>query len=146
MLPTGVPVHHAEVTGIIDASQRLDPKPLLGAGMADGTIVERIPRPPGSPHLVERPARMLSGCEIRVNATPCPMCMSAICWARIDRLYFTASLEDTSGIGFGDAFQYEDFALPRAERKGMEATPNFERDLGLEAFRAWMAQADPHSS
>lgn len=144
VLLTGVPVYHAEVTAIIDASQRLNPKTLLGAGTEDETILERIPRPEGSPDLVEQRAKMLAGCEIYVNAAPCPMCMSAIYWARIDRLYFAASLEDTSSIGFSDAFQYEDFALPWEERKGIKATPNFERELGLEAYRAWMAQDDPH--
>jgi len=144
VLLTGVPVYHAEVTAIIDAAQRLNPKTLLGAGSEEGTLLERIPRPPGSPDLVEQRAKMLAGCEIYVNAAPCPMCMSAIYWARIDQLYFAASLEDTSSIGFSDAFQYEDFALPWAERKGIRATPNFERELGLEAYRAWMAQDDPH--
>ncbi len=80
VLLTGVPVYHAEITAIIDASQRLNPKPLLGAGVEDGTLLERIPRPPGSPDLVEQRARMLAGCEIYVNAAPCPMCMSAIYW------------------------------------------------------------------
>ena len=144
VLLTGVPVYHAEVTAIIDASQRLNPKALLGAGTEDGTILQRIPRPPGSPDLVEQRAKMLAGCEIYVNAAPCPMCMSAIYWARIDQLFFAASLEDTSSIGFSDAFQYEDFALPWEQRKGIKATPNFERELGLEAYRAWMAQSDPH--
>jgi len=144
VLLTGVPVYHAEVTAIIDAAQRLNPKAMLGAGTEAGTLLERIPRPPGSPDLVEQRAKMLAGCEIYVNAAPCPMCMSAIYWARIDQLYFAASLEDTSSIGFSDAFQYEDFALPWAERKGIKATPNFERELGLEAYRAWMDQADPH--
>ena len=53
-------------------------------------------------------ARMLKGCEIYINGAPCPMCMSAIYWSRIDRVYFAASLKDTSTIGFDDAFQYED--------------------------------------
>lgn len=144
VLLTGVPVYHAEVTAIIDASQRLNPKALLGAGTEAGTLLERIPRPPGSPDLVAQRAKMLAGCEIYVNAAPCPMCMSAIYWARIDSLYFAASLADTSSIGFSDAFQYEDFALPWEERKGIKATPNFERELGLEAYSAWMAQSDPH--
>lgn len=144
VLLTGVPVYHAEITAIIDASQRLNPKPLLGAGTEDGTLLQRIPRPLGSPDLVEQRARMLAGCEIYVNVAPCPMCMSAIYWARIDHLYFAASLEDTSSIGFSDAFQYEDFALPWEQRKGIKATPNFERELGLESYRAWMAQGDPH--
>ncbi|WP_265416043.1 deaminase [Orrella marina] len=49
VLLTGVPVYHAEVTAIIDASQRLNPKALLGAGTEEGTLLERIPPPPGHP-------------------------------------------------------------------------------------------------
>ena len=45
------------------------------------------------------------------------MCMSAICWAWIDRVYFGTRLEDTSKIGFDDAFQYIDFRLPWEQRK-----------------------------
>ena len=71
-----------------------------------------IPREAGSPDLVPMRARMLKGCDIYVNGAPCPMCMSAIYWSRIDHVYFGASLKDTSVIGFDDAFQYEDFTKP----------------------------------
>ena len=54
---------------------------------------------------------MLKGCDI-YNRAPCPMCTSAIYWSRIDHLYFSASLEDTSHIRFSDEFQYQDFTLP----------------------------------
>jgi tRNA(Arg) A34 adenosine deaminase TadA len=86
---------------------------------------------------------MLKGCEIYVNAAPCPMCMSAIYWARIDRVTFAASLEDARRIGFDDAFQYEEFARPWGER-GIAVTAGFERDVGLRAFDAWMNKADRH--
>ena len=59
---------------------------------------------------------MLKGCEIYINGAPCPMCMSAIYWSRIDRVYFAASLTDTNKIGFSDAFQYEDFNKPWSKR------------------------------
>src|SRR5215510_4530255 len=131
VLLTGCPVFHAEITAIIDASSRLNPKALLGSDYHAGTILEMIARPPGSPDLVPQRARMLKGCEIYINGAPCPMCMSAIYWSRIDHLYFGASLEDTNHIGFSDAFQYEDFALPWEKRRGIKVTPNFERDAGL---------------
>jgi guanine deaminase len=144
VLLTGCPVFHAEITAIIDASDRLNPKGLLGTDYGAGTILEMIARPAGSPDLVPERARMLKGCEIYINGAPCPMCMSAIYWSRIDRLYFAASLEDTSHIGFSDAFQYEDFKLPWEQRKGIAATPNFERDTGLQAYRAWENKEDRH--
>ncbi len=92
VLLTGCPVYHAEVTAIIDASARLNPKGLLGSEYGAGTMLEMIARPPGSPDLVTERAKMLKGCEIYINGAPCPMCMSAIYWSRIDRLYFGASL------------------------------------------------------
>jgi guanine deaminase len=144
VLLTGCPVYHAEVTAIIDASSRLNPKALLGSDYGAGTMLEMIPRPPGSPDLVPERARMLKGCELYVNGAPCPMCMSAIYWSRIDHLYFGVSLEDTARIGFSDAFQYEDFKLPWEERKGIAVTPNFERDIALAAHRAWENKPDRH--
>lgn len=144
VLLTGCPVYHAEIGAIIDASSRLSPKALMGSESPAGTMLEMIPRPAGSPDLVEQRARMLKGCEIYVNGAPCPMCMSAIYWARIDHLYFGASLEDTSHIGFSDAFQYEDFVRPWDRRRGIAVTPNFEREVGLTAYRAWQNKKDRH--
>jgi guanine deaminase len=144
VLLTGCPVYHAEITAIIDASHRLNPKALLGSDYGAGTMLEMIPRPPGSPDLVPERARMLKGCEIYVNGAPCPMCMSAIYWSRIDQLYFGNSLEDTNKIGFSDAFQYEDFKLPWEQRTGIKATPGFERDTTLKSFQAWTNKKDRH--
>ena len=143
VLLTGCPVYHAEITAIMDACQRLNPKALLGGGPGVGTLLELIPREPGSIDPVPERARMLKGCEIYVNGSPCPMCMSAIYWARIDHLYFGAGLEDARRIGFDDAFQYEDFARPCPERR-IKATDGFARDIGLEAYDAWMRKPDRH--
>jgi len=144
VLLTGIPVFHAEVTAIMDASARLNPKALLGSGDYAGTTLELIPRPPGSPDRVPARAQMLKGCEIYVNGAPCPMCMSAIYWSRIDRVYFGASLDDTSAIGFDDAFQYEDFKLSWEQRHSVVVVPNFERELCLQAYRAWENKIDRH--
>jgi guanine deaminase len=143
VLLTGCPVFHAEVTAIIDASQKLNPKALLGSDYASGTILEMIPRESGSPDSVPERAKMLKGCEIYINGAPCPMCMSAIYWSRIDHVYFGASLQDTSKIGFDDAYQYEDFKKPWEER-GITVTPNFERNIGLTAYKAWENKKDRH--
>jgi guanine deaminase len=142
VLLTGVPVFHAEVTAIMDASARLNPKALLGSDYGAGTILEMIPREPGSPDPVEKRAKMLKGCEIYINGAPCPMCMSAIYWSRIDRVYFATSLKDISAIGFDD-FQYEDFAKPWSQRR-IDVTENFERETGLRAYKAWMDKKDRH--
>lgn len=143
VLLTGCPVFHAEITAIMDACQRLNPKALLGSGSGAGTLLGMIPREPGSPDPVPARARMLKGCEIYVNAAPCPMCMSAIYWARMDRVTFGASLDDARRIGFDDAFQYEDFARPWAARR-IGVTENFEREIGMKAFEAWIGKKDRH--
>jgi len=143
VLLTGCPIHHAEITAIMDASERLNPKALLGSAYTNGTILEMIPREPGSPDPVPQRAKMLKGCEIYINGAPCPMCMSAIYWSRIDHVYFAASLKDTSAIGFDDAFQYEDFAKPWSQRR-IGVTENFQRDTGLKAYKAWMDKKDRH--
>ena len=144
VLLTGCPVYHAEITAIIDASGRMNPKGLLGSDYGPGTMLELIPRPADSPDLVPERAKMLKGCAIYINGAPCPMCMSAIYWSRIDHLYFGASLEDTSHIGFSDEFQYQDFTLPWGQRKGIAVTPNFERETALAAYQAWEHKQDHH--
>ncbi|WP_084572647.1 nucleoside deaminase [Methylocapsa aurea] len=143
VLLTGCPVFHAEVTAIIDASAKLNPKALLGSDYNAGTILEMIPREANSPDLVPERARMLKGCEIYINGAPCPMCMSAIYWSRIDHVYFGASLKDTSKIGFDDAFQYEDFTRPW-DKRSIAVTENFEREACLAAYRAWENKKDRH--
>lgn len=143
VLLTGCPVFHAEITAIMDATQRLNPKALLGSDHGKGTTLEMIPREPNSRDTVPERARMLKGCELYVNGAPCPMCMSAIYWARIDRLYFGASLDDTRRIGFDDGFQYEEFMLPW-DRRRIAIIDNFERDTCLTAYRAWESKRDRH--
>lgn len=59
----------------------------------------------------------LAGAEIYSSCEPCPMCLSAIYWARLDRLYFAASREDAAEIGFDDAFLYREIALATSARR-----------------------------
>jgi tRNA(Arg) A34 adenosine deaminase TadA len=59
----------------------------------------------------------LAGAEIYSSCEPCPMCLSAIYWARLDTLYFAASREDAAEIGFDDAFLYREIPLAPTERR-----------------------------
>jgi tRNA(Arg) A34 adenosine deaminase TadA len=133
VLITGNPIWHGEIVAITDAVERLS-----------GSTLELIPRPAGSHDPVPERPRMLNGCQIYINGAPCPMCMSAIYWARIDQVFFGNSLEDASRIGFDDAFQYEDFKLPWEERKNIHVTPGFERETCLKSFEAWMKKEGRH--
>lgn len=56
----------------------------------------------------------LSGCELYTSCEPCPMCLAAAYWARIDRIVFANTRRDAAAIGFGDAFIYRELAKPAA--------------------------------
>jgi tRNA(Arg) A34 adenosine deaminase TadA len=77
----------------------------------------------------------LAGCEIYSSCEPCPMCLGAIYWARLSRVYFANSDSDASRAGFDDSFIYRELAQPIAQRK----IPMIQmmREEALAAFRAW---------
>ena len=77
----------------------------------------------------------LSGCEIYSSCEPCPMCLGAIYWSRIKKIYYGNSKADAKDIGFDDSFIYDELALPYGQRHVA-----MERLLGDEAiatFNEW---------
>jgi len=58
----------------------------------------------------------LSGCELYTSGEPCPMCLSAIYWARIDRIFFGFTVGDAARIGFDDRLIYRQLAKPAGRR------------------------------
>ena len=50
----------------------------------------------------------LSGCEIYTSCEPCPMCLSAIYWSRLDKIYYANTREDAKNIDFDDSFIYSE--------------------------------------
>ena len=78
----------------------------------------------------------LSGCEIYSSCEPCPMCLGAIYWSRLDRVYFSVNRHDAAGVEFLDEFIYEELAKPFDKR----ALPivHVPCDGALDVFEAWM--------
>lgn len=82
----------------------------------------------------------LDACTIYSSCEPCPMCLGAIYWARIDKLYFAATREDAAKANFDDSLIYKEIELSIQERK----IPNINilRDEALPIFREWETLED----
>lgn len=59
----------------------------------------------------------LLGCDLYASCEPCPMCLGAIYWARLERVFFAASRADAAAVGFLDAELYQELVLPPSERR-----------------------------
>ena len=77
----------------------------------------------------------LGGCEIYTSCEPCPMCLGAIYWAHLDRIYFGCTHKDAADVGFDDSAIYQEMRRSLNERKipiiGMD------REAAMVAFDAW---------
>ncbi len=82
----------------------------------------------------------LEGCEIYTSCEPCPMCLGAIYWARLDKLYYANTKEDAAAIGFDDHFIYKELDRPVDQRR-LQAVQML-RDEAQPAFREWAANPD----
>jgi guanine deaminase len=77
----------------------------------------------------------LSGCEIYASCEPCPMCLAAIHWARLDKLYFAGTRLDAAEAGFDDSLLYEELARPAPERRIV--TEQILRGEAIGALKEW---------
>ncbi|HJW72222.1 MAG TPA: nucleoside deaminase [Geothrix sp.] len=82
----------------------------------------------------------LRGCEIYTSCEPCPMCLAAIYWARLDRIWYANLCSDAAAIQFDDDWLYREVALP-LEQRSLAALPLL-REEALAVFRDWEAKAD----
>ncbi|MBQ5353925.1 MAG: nucleoside deaminase [Alistipes sp.] len=82
----------------------------------------------------------LSGCTIYSSCEPCPMCLSALYWAGVERIFYGNTKSDAKAINFDDSFIYDQIALDYSKR----SIPciNIMRDKALEGFRAWSEKED----
>jgi guanine deaminase len=77
----------------------------------------------------------LSGCVIYSSCEPCPMCLGAIYWARIDKVFFANTKLDAQKIGFADCRIYKEISLPPQERD--IEFKQLLREEALKAFKEW---------
>ena len=79
----------------------------------------------------------LAGCQLYSSCEPCPMCLAAAYWARMDGLYYGASAADAARAGFDDAFLYDELRKDHAERK-LPAMQLLSEEA-WSSFAAWIA-------
>ena len=82
----------------------------------------------------------LPDCELYTSCEPCPMCLGAIYWAKISRVYYANSRHDAAAIGFDDALIYEEIPLPPSERK-VEMI-QMDKAEAMKAFELWEKASD----
>jgi guanine deaminase len=143
VLLTGDVTSHAEIEAIRKAIQTVNPyAPSISVENQSQSTLELIPRDSVAVDRVSMRARMLTGMILYTTGQPCPMCMGAIYWARLDACFFGCDVEMTRDIGFDDAFQYEEFQLPIEQRR-IEMRQIFP-DLCSTVYREWMDLEDRH--
>ena len=77
----------------------------------------------------------LKGCELYTSCEPCPLCLSAIYWSRIDKVYYANTRNDAQKIDFDDSFIYSEI-MKKIEQRKIPMRQQL-RDKALEAFRLW---------
>ena len=82
----------------------------------------------------------LAGCDIYSSCEPCPMCLGAIYWAHLDKMYYGNSKTDARNIGFDDSFIYDEINLNPENRrvKTVQLLP----EEAIEAFKTWTLEVD----
>jgi len=80
----------------------------------------------------------LTDCELYTTCEPCPMCLGAIYWVRLARVFFAGTAADAAAAGFDDAFIYDEIHLPPTDRRILMA--QILHDESLAIFSAWKQQ------
>jgi tRNA(Arg) A34 adenosine deaminase TadA len=82
----------------------------------------------------------LSGCDLYSSCEPCPMCLSAIYWSRIENIFYANTRIDAKNIDFDDSFIYSEINKDLENRK--IKMHQMHRDEALEAFKIWKNKED----
>ena len=82
----------------------------------------------------------LEGCEIYTSCEPCPMCLGAIYWARLDKIYYANNRKDAAAAGFDDDFIYKELELKPEDR--VLKSERLLADEALKAFMHWKDSPD----
>ena len=82
----------------------------------------------------------LKGCVIYTSCEPCPMCLGAIYWARLDKIFYANDRKDAAAIGFDDDFIYKEIELEPDKRN--KPSEILMRDEASKAFRMWTEKSD----
>ncbi|CAI2348950.1 unnamed protein product [Caenorhabditis sp. 36 PRJEB53466] len=82
----------------------------------------------------------LSGCQLYTSCYPCPMCMGAALWSRVDAIYYGATSQDAAAIGFGDHEFHAFLQNPKSDEK--RKLEQFKVGNYLEPFQIWAKKED----
>lgn len=82
----------------------------------------------------------LTGCTIYSSCEPCPMCLAAIYWARLDKVYYANTQDDAAKIDFDDAFLYREVTLPMDKRT--LSSEQILHDEAVDVFDEWANKED----
>lgn len=82
----------------------------------------------------------LGDCELYVSCEPCPMCLAAIYWARLRKVFYANTRKDAAAIGFDDNFLYREVTLPVFRRK--LPMKQLLRSEALKVFAEWKNKSD----
>ena len=115
------------------------------AGSANSVTIDLDPTAHAEVNTIRKACRQLgtfdlSGCVIYTSCEPCPMCLGAIYWARLDRIYYANNRKDAADIDFADNFIYEELDKT-LDNRTVPIIPLL-RDEALQTFRRWTEKVD----
>ena len=115
------------------------------AGSSNSVTIDNDPTAHAEVNTIREACRKLrtfdlSGCTIYTSCEPCPMCLGAIYWARIGKIFYGNTRKDARDIQFADDFIYEELERPLSERT-VPIVPLL-RAEALHTFRLWTEKTD----